>query len=70
MLSWAGYPAVIHFGVLKEEDTLQGHSWVTVHGIPVAEWMPTEAFYIVYSYSGTMRQGDCRRIAAPSVMDS
>jgi hypothetical protein len=49
-LSRSGYAVTIHFGVRKEEDVLQGHSWVTVQGIPVAERTPVGAFHVVYMY--------------------
>jgi Transglutaminase-like superfamily len=49
-LSRRGYAVTIHFGVRKDEDVLQGHSWVTVQGIPVAEHTPVEAFHVVYAY--------------------
>jgi hypothetical protein len=50
VLSRVGYPVIIHFGVRKEEDTLQGHSWVTVQGTPVAEQTPADVFHVVYVY--------------------
>jgi len=50
LLSRLGYPVTIHFGVRKEENLLQGHSWVTVQGIPVAEDAACEVFHVVYSY--------------------
>ncbi len=49
-LSRTGYPVVIHFGVCKEEELLQGHSWVTVSGTPVAEPTSLDVFHVVYSY--------------------
>jgi hypothetical protein len=49
-LSRRGYAVTIHFGVRKEEGVLQGHSWVTVQGIPVAEPTPVEVFRVVYTY--------------------
>jgi hypothetical protein len=49
-LSRRGYAVTIHFGVRKDEDVLQGHSWVTVQGRPVAEHTPVEAFHVVYAY--------------------
>jgi len=50
LLSRLGYAVTIHFGVRKEEDILQGHSWVTVQGTPLAEHTPVEIFHVVYSY--------------------
>ena len=32
VLSQMGYPVEIHFGVIKNKNDLQGHSWVTVEG--------------------------------------
>jgi hypothetical protein len=50
VLSRSGYTVTIHFGVRKEEHVLQGHSWVTVQEIPVAEHTPVGAFHVVYTY--------------------
>jgi hypothetical protein len=44
VLSHRGYPVAIHFGVCKAADGLQGHSWVSVHGTPVAERPPWKCF--------------------------
>jgi len=49
-LTRMGYPVVIHFGVLKDEKGLQGHSWVTVQGKPVADTARSELFKTVYSH--------------------
>jgi hypothetical protein len=45
-----GYPARIHFGVRSDGIELNGHSWVTVRGIPLGENAPEEAFRAVYSH--------------------
>ena len=50
VLSRLGYAVTIHFGVHKAEGMLQGHSWVTVQGTPVAEPNPGAMFHVVYSY--------------------
>ena len=50
LLSRLGYAVTIHFGVRKEEDLLQGHSWVTVQGVPVVEDASCADFQVVYSY--------------------
>jgi hypothetical protein len=50
-LARMGYPVEIHFGVHGKERVLQGHSWVTVQGEPIAERVETEIFKPVYSYS-------------------
>jgi Transglutaminase-like superfamily len=44
------HPVAIHFGIHRKGEGLQGHSWVTIHGKPVAEKTPTEIFRTVYSY--------------------
>ena len=49
-LSQMGYPVEIHFGVHKGGDDLQGHSWVTIQGKPVAERSGMEIFKSVYSH--------------------
>jgi hypothetical protein len=48
-LSQMGYPVEIHFGIHKGEADLQGHSWVTIQGKPVAERTGMEIFRSVYS---------------------
>lgn len=45
-----GYPATIHFGVRKEGQEVEGHSWVTLYGRPVAESGSVEAFAALYSF--------------------
>jgi hypothetical protein len=45
-----GYPVTLHFGVAKVGEALDGHSWVTVAGQPVAERRPLEPWRIVYTY--------------------
>ncbi len=49
-LTRMGYPVVIHFGALKDEKGLQGHSWVTVEGKPVADTARSGLFKTVYSH--------------------
>jgi hypothetical protein len=49
-LSQMGYPVKIHFGALKDGEDLYGHSWVTMHGEPVADTARSEIFKVVYSY--------------------
>jgi hypothetical protein len=49
-LTRLGLPVTIHFGVAKVGDALDGHSWVTVEGQPVAERLPLEHWQIVYAY--------------------
>jgi hypothetical protein len=51
-LARLGEPVVLHVGVSKKGETLQGHSWVTVQGAPVAERRrPEEAFQTIYTFS-------------------
>jgi hypothetical protein len=62
VLSRLGYPVTIHFGVHKAGDALQGHSWITVHGRPVAESLPAGIFQQVYTYASVPTCGpraDC-----------
>jgi len=49
-LTRMGYPAIIHFGVQRRGDEIEGHSWVSLHGKRVAEHSPSSAFAVVYSY--------------------
>ena len=49
-LSQIGYPVEIHFGALKKGKDLYGHSWVTMHGEPLADTARSEIFKVVYSY--------------------
>lgn len=51
VLTHMGYPVEIHFGVRKQGQELAGHSWVTIHGHPVAEQSRPKNFRPVYSYS-------------------
>ena len=50
VLTRMSHPVEIHFGIRCQGEGLQGHSWVTIHGKPVAERTPTEIFRTVYSY--------------------
>ena len=49
-LTGLGYPAVIHFGVRKDGDSVTGHSWVTLDGQVIAERPSDGRFEPVYSY--------------------
>lgn len=49
-LTRLGYPVMIHFGVRKGKEELQGHSWVTVKGMPVTERGDSSPYRIVYTY--------------------
>jgi Transglutaminase-like superfamily len=49
-LSQMGYPIEIHFGIHKDGDDLQGHSWVTIQGKPLADRTGMEIFKSVYSH--------------------
>jgi Transglutaminase-like superfamily len=49
-LSQMGYPVEIHFGALKDGKDLYGHSWVTMHGEPLADTARSGIFKVVYSY--------------------
>jgi hypothetical protein len=51
-LTTMGYPATIHFGVRKQGDAFEGHSWVSLHGRPLAETGSVEAFSPLYSFEG------------------
>jgi len=50
MLTRLGYPVMIHFGVRKGKEELQGHSWITVKGMPVTQREGSSPYNIVYSY--------------------
>ena len=54
-LNQMGYPVEIHFGVRKDDKNFQGHSWVTIHGEPVADTARSEIFKVVYSYPEEVR---------------
>ena len=49
-LSQMGYPVEIHFGALMDGEDLYGHSWVTMHGEPLADTARSGIFKVVYSY--------------------
>ena len=53
-LNQMGYPVEIHFGVRKDHKNLQGHSWVTIDGEPLADTAPDGQFNVVYSYPSTL----------------
>jgi hypothetical protein len=55
VLTRMGYPVTIHFGVAKAGEALDGHSWVTIQGQPVAERLQPERWQIVYSYPSALR---------------
>jgi Transglutaminase-like superfamily len=49
VLARLGEPVILHIGVSKKGETLRGHSWVTMGGIPVAERRsPEETFQTIY----------------------
>jgi Transglutaminase-like superfamily len=49
VLARLGEPVILHVGVSKKGETLLGHSWVTMGGIPVAERRsPEETFQTIY----------------------
>jgi hypothetical protein len=50
-LTRMGYPVEIYFGVMKDETSFRGHSWVTVEGKAVADTARGEIFNVIYSYS-------------------
>ena len=60
VLTRMGYPVEIHFGVRKAGDDLQGHSWVTIEGKPVADRTRMDVFKAVYSYPS---------VSCPSISD-
>jgi len=43
-------PAMIHFGVQRQGRGISGHSWVTLHGVPVGEHIAITSFSNLYSY--------------------
>ncbi len=49
-LTYLGYTASIHFGILWRGKELRGHSWVTLDGMAVAEGRDSSPYRIVYSY--------------------
>jgi hypothetical protein len=51
-LTTMGFPATIHFGVRKHESVIEGHSWVSLYGRPLAERVSVDAFSCVYSVQG------------------
>ena len=55
-LAQMGYPVQIRFGVLKDEKNFHGHSWVTMHGEPVADTARSGIFKVVYSYPLSMER--------------
>jgi len=60
-LTQMGYPVKIHFGARKDGEDLHGHSWVTLHGEPVADTAPNEIFKVLYSYPlGWERDGEIK----------
>jgi hypothetical protein len=60
VLTRLGYAVEIHFGIRKEHDVLYGHSWVTMHGHPVAESRRTAEFIVVYSYLASFYPAGCQ----------
>jgi Transglutaminase-like superfamily len=58
-LSRMGHPVQIHFGVMKDETGLQGHSWVTVEGEAVADTGRSKIFKTVYSYPSARSVSAC-----------
>ena len=59
-----GYPVEIHFGALKDGEDLYGHSWVTMHGEPVADTARSGIFKVVYSYPSARSLQGRREIKA------
>ena len=53
VLSRLGCPVQIHFGVQKGGHSLDGHSWVTLRGAPIADPDGAAAFSTVYSFPST-----------------
>ena len=60
-LTTMGYPATIHFGVRKEGQAVEGHSWVTLYGRPVAESGSVDAFAALYSFERGAASEPARR---------
>ena len=60
VLTRMGYPVEIHFGIRKDGEDLQGHSWVTIEGKPVADRTRMDVFKAVYSYPS---------VSCPSISD-
>jgi hypothetical protein len=60
-LTTMGYPATIHFGVRKEGQAVEGHSWVTLYGRPVAESGSVDAFAALYSFERDTETDAARR---------
>lgn len=50
VLTRRGYPARIHFGVRKGGELYQGHCWITVDGVPIAERTSIGVYCLTYSY--------------------
>jgi hypothetical protein len=58
VLARLGEPVVLHVGVSKTGESLRGHSWVTVGGVPLGESRrPEETFQTIYACSAS-RTGD------------
>jgi hypothetical protein len=60
-LTTMGYPATIHFGVRKDGQNVEGHSWVTLYGRPLAESGSVEAFAALYSFERCASSDAARR---------
>ena len=44
------HPVTIHFAVTKDGSALEGHSWVTLHGRPIADDLRSAGFKTIYRY--------------------
>ncbi|MEM9592791.1 MAG: lasso peptide biosynthesis B2 protein [Acidobacteriota bacterium] len=53
LLRRQGWPAVIHFGVRRGGDGLDGHAWLEIDGHPVAEPVdPASIYTTVWTFPG------------------
>ena len=49
-LGGMGHSMQLHFGVHKDGDLFEGHCWVSVDGLPLADNAPNDHFQALYSY--------------------
>lgn len=58
-----GAPASIHFGIKRDADDLQGHSWVSLHGAPLFEAAEAlQSYTAIYTYPEDPDNFDLNRV--------
>jgi Transglutaminase-like superfamily len=50
-LSRMGHPVEIHFGIRREGEGLDGHSWISLDGRPLGERDPASDFRTIYTFA-------------------